>query len=169
MRPMGREQSEASPVISVSNGCPASSPASRRMPVPELPMSRMPAGGCSAPPVPLMVMRPSVCVISAPSASMALRVLRQSSLSRNPLISDVPSASAASIATRWDMLLSPGTRSCPSMRLVPDINFVSLFFIRVYVSVIQANQSNQLLAPQINSLCEGACQLRSNDSRVSGL
>jgi hypothetical protein len=46
-RPIGREESEASPNISEENGCPASSPASRRMPVPEFPQSIGAAGASS--------------------------------------------------------------------------------------------------------------------------
>ena len=53
MRPIGREESEASPKSSVVNGCPANSPASSRMPVPELPQS---IGACGA----LELHRPAV-------------------------------------------------------------------------------------------------------------
>ena len=47
MRPIGREESEASPKSSEVKGCPASRPASRRMPVPELPQSMGAAGAVS--------------------------------------------------------------------------------------------------------------------------
>jgi len=44
IRAIGREDSEASPKSSDVNGWPASKPASRRMPVPELPQSMGSAG-----------------------------------------------------------------------------------------------------------------------------
>ena len=46
-RSIGRWRSDASPVSSLSNGCPASSPISSRIPVPELPRSRTLAGARS--------------------------------------------------------------------------------------------------------------------------
>jgi len=47
MRPIGRRRSDASPVISVQNGWPASTPESRRAVVPELPQSMTSAGSLS--------------------------------------------------------------------------------------------------------------------------
>ena len=48
-RSIGRAESESSPTSSVSQSKPATSPASRRMEVPELPQSRGPAAACSRP------------------------------------------------------------------------------------------------------------------------
>ena len=46
-RPIGRPESDASPVRRERKGCPASSPASRRIVVPELPQSMSPGGALS--------------------------------------------------------------------------------------------------------------------------
>lgn len=48
MRPMGREESEASPKSSEVKFWPARTPARRRMPVPELPQSMGSEGAVSA-------------------------------------------------------------------------------------------------------------------------
>jgi len=44
-----------------------------------------------------------------PSARIAEMVQRQSSLGRNPRITQAPLLMAASITARWETLLSPGT------------------------------------------------------------
>ena len=48
-----------------------------------------------------------------PICANARAVARVSSPSRNPLMRDVPSASAASMTARCEIDLSPGTRSSP--------------------------------------------------------
>src|SRR5579885_1463242 len=51
----------------------------------------------------------SALSISTPSARIAATVQRQSSLGRNPLMTQVPLLRDASITARCEMLLSPGT------------------------------------------------------------
>ncbi len=101
---------------SVSNRCPASKPASRRMPVPALPQS---IGACGA----RRPCRPTPCTMRSlairalrcarPAAQNARAVARVSSPSRKPLMREVPSASAASMIARCEIDLSPGTRTSP--------------------------------------------------------
>lgn len=52
---------------------------------------------------------------------MQSRVARQSALDAKPVIVDDPLAIEASIATRWEMDLSPGTDDEPLMRADPLI------------------------------------------------
>ena len=116
MRPIGRDDSEASPKSSVANGCPASRPASRRMPVPELPQS---IGADGARQLHRLAVDAQVDravagefvehLVRAPSACMALSVLRQSSLGRKLRMVQMPLDRPPRMAARWDMLLSPGT------------------------------------------------------------
>jgi hypothetical protein len=56
-----------------------------------------------------------------PSLRMQSTVAWQSALDANPLIVDGPLAIEASIATRWEMDLSPGTDVEPFMRADPLI------------------------------------------------
>ena len=84
IRFIGRLLSERSPYRRLSNGSAASTPAIRRMPVPEFPqsMSRCGAAGRMAQPVSVKFCGASPGVTCAPICCMARRVLRQSSLQR---------------------------------------------------------------------------------------
>ena len=115
MRPIGREQRDSSPVIRDGKGSAASTPASRRIPVPELPQSISSLGGLGCIAVPVMVMMDVFGSRSttAPSCCIAVSVCRQSALQRKFSTRVLPCARPARIATRWEMLLSPGTQSSP--------------------------------------------------------
>ena len=119
-RSIGRWRSEASPVSSLSNGCPASSPISSRIPVPELPRSRTLVGARSPrAPAPSIRTKPSgLRSMATPMASRAPWVARQSSLARKPCTTVVPSAIAPSISARCEMDLSPATVIRPPMCVV---------------------------------------------------
>ena len=115
MRPIGRLLSDSSPNMREVKGRAANTPAIRRIPVPELPQSISCAGAVGFIPVPTSV---KFCGASpgstcAPSCCMARRVLRQSSLHRKLRTCMLPCAKAPRIATRCEMLLSPGTRMQP--------------------------------------------------------
>ena len=117
MRRIGREFSDSSPESVTVMGDPAQSPASRRMPVPELPTSSGPAGSSILPPVPWMERMPfSSNQERAPKASMALSVFRQSSAWRKPEMVLTPDDMPARRAVRCEMLLSPGTRTLPPVK-----------------------------------------------------
>ncbi len=114
-RRIGRLDNEESPTSVLSNACPASKPASSRMPVPALPQSI----GCVAPRRPCS---PAPCTMRSPSDGASIRtpswastaaVARVSSPSRKPRIRERPSAMAASIRARCEIDLSPGTRTLP--------------------------------------------------------
>ncbi len=114
-RRIGRFDSEASPTRVLSNACPASNPASSRMPVPALPQS-------SGRAVPRKPCRPTPRTTRSPAEGVSMRtpncdntaaVARVSSPSRKPLIRESPSAMAASISARCETDLSPGTRTLP--------------------------------------------------------
>lgn len=83
-RPIGRRRSDSSPVRTVQNGWAPSTPKSRRAVVPELPQSTTSDGSCMPRgPTPAMRYSPGpLRVTSAPSASTAAMVRRQSSASR---------------------------------------------------------------------------------------
>ena len=112
-RSMGRRRIEASPSSTDRKGSPASSPASSRIPVPELPTSSVPSAGSRALPPTRRVHGPSSATV-VPRASMIRRVQATSSPSLRPRIVDVPSARPASISTRCEIDLSPGTRTRPT-------------------------------------------------------
>jgi len=134
MRSIGRRLRESSPVSRVEKLCPARMPSSRRIPVPELPMSSGPSGAWRPRrPTPWIasiisvperekragragsMLRTIPVSERAPMASTALSVLRVSPAKRKPVISVVPSAMAPSITARWEMDLSPGTETSPRM------------------------------------------------------
>ncbi len=96
-RAIGRRESEASPMSRLRNGWPASTPASRRMVVPELPQSMSPFGAvktrlrpCTTTVTPLPPSAGSAVSIWMPSARSADIVQRQSSLGRKPVITQGP-------------------------------------------------------------------------------
>ncbi len=116
MRFMGRPESEASPMRRLLKGCPARTPASRRMAVPELPQSIGSSGGLSLPSVPCTMRRVlDSTSITQPIACKARMVQTQSSPGRKPVITVMPSASAEKRTARCERLLSPGTESSPPM------------------------------------------------------
>jgi hypothetical protein len=114
-RPIGRADSEASPVKVAVIGWLATRPINSRVDVPELPMSSATAGW-SSPPTPT----PSTCQtpassrwIVAPIARSAAAVASTSSPSSSPSIRLEPTASAENISARWLIDLSPGTVIVP--------------------------------------------------------
>ncbi len=122
-RRIGRRVSEASPSSVVSNGCPASSPVSRRMVVPELPQSSACAAACR-PRKPTPTTRACAPAASTsmltPSAASARAVDRLSPPRPSPVIATGPSESAPKSSARCEIDLSPGTvhrpRSGPERR-----------------------------------------------------
>ena len=124
-RSMGRPRREASPVRWAVTGSPATRPNNRRIPVPELPRSIGPSGGWSRDRPPWTRIEPPDSSTSAPRARIASRVRCTSSPSERPVMVVVPSASAASSRARWEMDLSPGTRSVPTRARPPVTSKVS--------------------------------------------
>ncbi len=112
---MGRRVSEASPISSVANRCAESTPAKRRMVVPEFPQSSG-AEGARRPssPLPVMSRVPSSSATLTPMAWRAARVERLSSPREPPVTRLTPEASPAKRMARWAMLLSPGTGTLPT-------------------------------------------------------
>ena len=114
-RRIGLERSEASPSKTAVIGQPATAPITSRQPVPELPKSSG-ACGCANPATPTPCTshaKSPVRSTLAPSARIALAVLRTSSPSSRPEIRVGPTASAPRIRARWEIDLSPGTRTLP--------------------------------------------------------
>jgi serine/threonine-protein kinase RsbW len=118
IRRIGRRCNDASPVITVRNGCAAAIPDSSRMVVPELTAS---TGDEAAqrPPSP----RPVITTVAGalrrivtPRARRHSSVAAQSAPGEYPLITDSPSAIAPSRAYRCEIDLSPGTRTRPAAR-----------------------------------------------------
>ena len=97
-RSMGRCMSDSSPISVEAKDCAASNPANNRMAVPALPMSSACAAALSpCNPTPRTRTRAgSGCSMRTPSARIALRLARQSSLARKPRTSLSPEASADS-------------------------------------------------------------------------
>ena len=117
-RSIGRRHNDSSPVSSVEKSCPAMSPISKRIAVPELPKSSGPGGDCR-PFIPKPETRSrsgAGSSIAAPIARNAVSIARQSSLARKPLISEEPSAIAPSNSARCEIDLSPGTTAFPPTR-----------------------------------------------------
>ena len=109
---IGRRDNEASPIISALNDCPARMPESMRIVDPELPQSNAMEGFARCNP------RPSISTVTPwvmrqPSALKHESVLAQSSPVEKFDKVERPSAMAASIAYRWEIDLSPGTRKLP--------------------------------------------------------
>ena len=117
MRSIGRFESPASATSRLSNVCPASSPARRRMVVPELPQLISLLGGVRTRFFPCTIsVAGSGCSILIPSARSAFTVCIQSSLGRNPCSVHTPFDKAAMTTARCEMLLSPGTVISMSIR-----------------------------------------------------
>ncbi len=114
-RSMGRCDTESSPTSTVSHGKAAQNPDSRRMVVPELPTS-MGTSDSHRRSVPPVTRSPST---SAPRQRTARAVRATSSPPDSPRRVEVPSARAARIRARWEMDLSPGTRTRPRSGLPP--------------------------------------------------
>ena len=87
------------------------------MVVPEFPQLMSPAGGVSRRFFPCTMRRSgSGCSILMPSARSAFTVCMQSSLGKKPFKTQMPLESAAMMAARCEMLLSPGTLISASNR-----------------------------------------------------
>ena len=114
-RAIGRRVNEASPVNSADMPAPATTPITRRAPVPELPKSSAWVGVLKpAGPQPPTSQTPSPRLQTvAPNWRMAWAVASTSSPSKSPVMRLVPVAMAARISARCDIDLSPGTRKCP--------------------------------------------------------
>jgi len=113
-RSIGLPRSESSPVRVVVPESVAATPASRRIPVPELPRSTGSTGAWSSDRPPCTVTFLPWCSTTAPRAATAAEVRATSSPSDSPVMVDVPSASAASSRARCEMDLSPGTSMVPT-------------------------------------------------------
>ena len=114
-RPIGRFESDASPMQRATIGVVHMRPMAKRTPVPELPKSRGVRGECRPlmPTPPMRHLPSSPFFTLAPKAAMALPVLSTSSASRSPSTTVSPLAMAPNMRARCDMDLSPGTRNVP--------------------------------------------------------
>ncbi len=113
IRRMGRRLRDSSPIISLRNSYPATTPASMRIVDPLLPQSSATVGAVRLPPRPSISIFDRLRVTSAPRFSTQLRVLAQSAALEKLSRRVVPSAIAPSIAYRCEMDLSPGKRTLP--------------------------------------------------------
>ena len=123
-RAIGRRLSDSSPQNVAVTGSPATTPISKRTPVPLLPRSSGASGDIRpAVPTPVMVQPPSLSrVMPAPSACMARPVAITSSPSRSPVTRVVPIARPPRMKERCEIDLSPGTSNCPVRPLCwPDV------------------------------------------------
>ena len=113
-RRIGRRRSDASPVSVARNRCAASNPSSRRAAVPALPQSRRASGARRRPEPWISTTEPGRRgEMAAPSARRHRAVDLASSEVKAPPTWLLPLAIAASMSSRWVMLLSPGTRTVP--------------------------------------------------------
>src|SRR5579859_5516171 len=112
---MGRRLSDASPVTMALNFCPARIPSRRRAVVPELPQFKRDVGAWSREPV-IPTPDSRIVEIFAPSCRNTRALDFTSSPVSKPLSSLFPFANAASMSTRWEILLSPGGRTVPPTR-----------------------------------------------------
>ena len=115
-----------------SNGNPATSPAISRTVVPEFPASKCWDGAVSPRrPRPSIVTVVPLRVIETPNRRRHSSVLTQSALSAKFSMVVVPSATAAIIAKRWLMDLSPGTDAIPLILAAGAISRRSVSIIRL--------------------------------------
>ena len=119
MRPMGRDEREASPMNVQEMPEPATKPMQSREPVPAFPKSSGWLGSKNPPtPTPFTRHVPSLSRITRlPNARIASAVAITSSDSKRPLIVVSPIASAPNMSERWEIDLSPGTRTTPDSPL----------------------------------------------------
>ena len=119
-RAMGRRRRELSPSSTKWRPPrPASRPSINRMVVPELPQSSTWAGSCrpSRPTPRTSTSWPaSMADTSTPMARRQAAVLRGSSAGSRPSMRVSPSAMAPNNRARWEIDLSPGTRTVPRRR-----------------------------------------------------
>ena len=113
IRRMGLRLSESSPTRTESNGWAARTPASKRMAVPELPISSAVSGASIRPPSPSTSTPSGVSINVAPNWASALRVARVSAASSNPDKRDRPLARLERIRALWLIDLSPGGTNVP--------------------------------------------------------
>jgi hypothetical protein len=114
--PIGLRRKLSSPSISEVNLWPANRPLIIRIVEPEFPASSLTGsrlGRYPPSPLPLTTRVPFTRSTSTPSRRTQSRVDWQSTLDPNPVIEDSPSAIEASMATRCEIDLSPGTRIAP--------------------------------------------------------
>ena len=131
-RPIGRRESEASPVKTALKGCGARRPMSRRSVVPELPASRMAAGSCRpCRPCPVTTSSVSETIsTSAPSAFMQATVERQSAAWRKFVMRTGVRPRAENMTLRCETDLSPGMRRRPERPCVSGaMCFCSILFL----------------------------------------
>ena len=163
-RPMGRRESDASPVSAEKNGCAARIPSRRRSVVPEFPASRTPCGSFKpCRPTPVTRREPSACRSTpAPSALMHAAVERQSAASRKFRTCTCPFAMAENITLRCETDLSPGTRIFPVSPLFAGrISFPSAIYIfpskscfQISASPARAALQRPAAAPMENAACK---------------
>ena len=103
-------------VSMVQNGCPASTPVSNRIVVPELPQKRSAplSGMCPLHPVTSTAQSPSSAVTAIPRARRASIISNVSSANRTFLRTLVPSASEAATSARLVRLFDPGSTTVAS-------------------------------------------------------
>ena len=117
---MGRAERDSSPTSSVSHANPATSPASRRIDVPEFPHSSGPSARCSRPRPPWRTTVPSSWRSTpAPIAATAASEAATSAPSESPRTLDVPSARAPRRTARCEIDFSPGVRTDPRQGTPP--------------------------------------------------
>ena len=149
IRAIGRRLSESSPVSTVKNDCPASSPLSRRIVVPEFPASSTSSGSFRPySPFPFTNTLPSGSnSTDTPNARMHETVDRQSSAAKKLCTSTGVSANPASMILRCDSDLSPGTATVPDNRpafSIPNAAAISNPLLHCYNATILSSQLTKL-------------------------
>jgi hypothetical protein len=134
-RAIGLLLSDSSPTNSDSNGCAARIPESIRIVDPEFPQSNAVEGALNPPSRPTISKVPFCCFdISQPSARKQRNVLWQSAPVEKFSNREVPLASAASIAYRCEIDLSPGSRIAPTMFFAGLMIWIESVFIPQFSS-----------------------------------
>src|SRR5215207_2070080 len=133
---MGRRLRLASPTSVELNGWAASTPAMRRALVPLFAQSSgRSLARSERDPLPLTVMSGATAGTSAPSARRTPAVARTSAESRTPRTRPAPVASAPRISARWEMDLSPGTRTVPATVTLPQPLLEGRRHVRLLVAI----------------------------------